>query len=354
MKRRNFIKTVSSAALLSALPKVKALPRATEPAAAGIKDIIKPKRLSEGDTVGLIAPGSLLSEEELKESVENLKSMGFKPVYTDRILARDGYLAGTDEQRSADVNEMFARKDVNGIVAARGGYGCTRILPMLDYDTIKKNPKVLVGYSDITALLYGIYKETGLVCFHGPVGISTFNDFSDFYFKNVLMFPHESITMYNASSDSYRGEAYKTTTIRSGTAEGELAGGNLSLVVSVIGTPYDVDTGGKIVFLEEVGEEPYRVDRMITQMIEAGKFDKAAGIMLGVFSNCVSKSKESGINNSFSVLEVMFDRLFKLGIPVVYGMSFGHITNKFTLPFGLKARLDTLDQTLTLLEPAVI
>ncbi len=354
MKRRNFIKTLSSAALLTSLPAVDGFARTAVSVNPGGKEIIKPKRLKQGDTIGLIAPGSLLSEDELKESVENLKSMGFKPVYTERILARDGYLAGTDGQRSADVNEMFGRKDVDGIVAARGGYGCTRILPMLDYDTIKRNPKVLVGYSDITALLYGIYEETGLICFHGPVGISTFNDFSDFYFKNVLMFPHNKITMYNAASDSSRGEAYKTTTIRSGIAEGELAGGNLSLVVSVIGTPYDVDTEGKIVFLEEVGEEPYRVDRMLTQMLEAGKFDKAAGIMLGVFLNCVSKSKESGINSSFSVLEVMFDRLYDLGIPVVYGMSFGHITNKFTLPFGLKARLDSLDQTLTLLEPAVI
>ncbi len=353
MQRRNFLKTLSVSAAVSTLAPYKMFANANEHNGKKLLDIIKPKRLKKGDTVGLIAPGSILSEDELNESKKNLEDLGFKVVYTNNILARDGYLAGIDKQRADDIHEMFSRKDVNGIVAARGGYGCTRILPMLDYNLIKENPKILVGYSDVTALLFGIFKETGLICFHGPVGISTFNNFSVDYFTNVLIYPHDKLILYNAH-ETTTDAAYKPVTIRGGFAKGQLVGGNLSLVSSVIGTPYDIDTEGKIVFLEEVGEEPYRIDRMITQMMESGKFNKAAGVALGVFTDCISKPKESGINSSFSVLEVLYDRLFRFEIPVVYGMSFGHITNKFTLPFGINAELDTLAQTITLLEPAVI
>ncbi len=350
MKRRKFITSVSAAAAISACSPVVSFSKNLSELD---KKLIKPKRLKKGDTLGLIAPGSFITEKELHESVENLEKLGFKTVYTKNILARDGYLAGTDEQRASDVNEMFQRNDVAGIVCARGGYGCARILPMLEYELIKNNPKVLIGYSDITALLFGIYAKTGLVCFHGPVGISTFNDFSVEYFENVLMNPKENLTMYNALQEKDESE-YIVTPIKSGKASGELAGGNLSIVVSLIGTPFDINMERKIVFLEEVGEEPYRIDRMLTQMIEAGKFEKAAGIALGVFSNCESKPNHSGVDNSFSLREVLFDRLFDLGIPVLYGMSFGHITNKFTLPFGIKAELNSANQTLTLLQKAVV
>ncbi len=352
MQRRNFLKTISATAAFTLINPIESFASNKLVNTKNENEIIKPPKLKIGDTIGLIAPGSFINENELKESVTNLEQLGFKVVFTNNILARDGYLAGTDKQRASDINEMFSRNDVNAIVAARGGYGCTRILPMIDYKTIQNNPKILIGYSDITALLYGIFKETGLVCFHGPVGISTFNDFSVDNFKNVLLFPHDRLTFYNAHENN-NDDLYKPVTIRSGKAQGKLVGGNLSLVVSVIGTPYDIKTNGNIIFLEEVGEEPYRVDRMITQMLEAGKFDKASGVALGVFSGCKSKPSHSAIDNSFSVLEVLFDRLFPLNIPVVYGMSYGHITNKFTIPFGINAELDSLEQTLTLLEPAV-
>ncbi len=352
MQRRNFLRTVTTAAAFTAASPFKGLAEIQDKKHSA-KKIIKPKRLKEGDTIGLVTPGSFINENELKESRDNLEAMGFKVVNSKNILAKNGYLAGTDKQRADDLHEMFSREDVNGIVSARGGYGCTRILPMLDYNLIKNNPKVLVGYSDITALLFGIFKETGLVCFHGPVGISTFNKFSVDNFTDVLIYPHNRLALYNANEQG-KGKSYQPVTIRSGKARGKLVGGNLSLVVSVIGTPYDIDTEGKIIFLEEVGEEPYRIDRMLTQMLESGKFEKAAGVALGVFSNCVPKPDESGIISSFSVPEVLFDRLFNLNIPVVYGMSFGHITNKFTLPFGIEAELDSLEQKLTLLEPAVI
>ncbi len=349
MQRKNFIKSIAAASMGAAiLPAnfsrsfVKNDPRVT-----------KPKKLNSGDTIGLIAPGSFITEDELKESIDNLALLGFKTVYTDAILQRYGYLAGKDKQRADDLNMMFARSDVDGIVAARGGYGCSRILPYLDYNTILKNPKILIGYSDITALLYGIYAKTGVVTFHGPVGISTFNEFSVRNFNDVLMSNKKNITLYNAEEEKEEAEL-NVYPIVTGKGQGKLVGGNLSIVVSMIGTEYDVDYKDKIIFLEEVSEEPYRIDRMLTQMIEAGKFEQASGIMLGIFHDCEAKEKDPSFPKSLTLKEVLLDRLGDLKIPVIYGMSFGHVTNKFTLPFGIESELDSGDGVLKLLENAVI
>ena len=345
MKRRNFIKSISTAAALTAIPKIySAVPTQTK---------IKPPRLKSGDTLGLVAPGSYISEDELKDSVANLEKLGFKVIYNERILSKSGYLAGDDKSRAAELNSMFANTKVDGIFCARGGYGCQRILPMLDYELIKKNPKVLIGYSDITALLNGIYAETGLVTFHGPVGISTFNEFSVTYFNEVLVHPEKDLVLISAPSEDQK-EIHSITMIVSGKAVGELVGGNLSVINSLIGTKYDFNGEGKIIFLEEIGEEPYRIDRMLTQLIQSGKFDKAAGVAMGVFKDCEPKEKDPSFSTSFSLMEVLFDRLSNLNIPVIYGLSFGHIKNKFTLPVGIKAELDTISQTLTLLETAVL
>ncbi|HSP87096.1 MAG TPA: LD-carboxypeptidase [Ignavibacteriaceae bacterium] len=345
MKRKNFIKSLSLASAASFLPSEKFLPFSSRQ-----KKIIKPKKLKAGDTIALVTPGSYISEKELNDSIENLNSLGFKVVYNKSILNQNGYFSGNDKERAAELTEMFSRKDVDGIMCARGGYGCSRILPLLDYDIILDNPKVLIGYSDITALLYGIYSQTGLVCFHGPVGISTFNEFSVNYFKNVLVKPQEKLQLDSTPEENNPDPII----ISSGKAEGELVGGNLSVAVSLIGTEYDIDTEDKIIFIEETSEEPYRVDRMLTQMIMSGKFEKAAGVALGIFDNCEPKKENPSFDNSFSLKEVLFDRLAGLGIPVVYGLSFGHIKNKFTLPFGIKTELNSDTKTLTLLEPAVV
>lgn len=342
MRRTDFLKLLGAASILPGVS-------FAQNGNAVIKKI-KPARLKPGEKIGLIAPGGFIEEKELQESIDNLKSLGFNPVPSDNILARYGYLGGADKQRSDDINTMFSRKDIAGIICARGGYGCTRILPMLDYDLIKNNPKVLCGYSDITALLYGIYAKTGLIGFHGPVGISTFNKFSVDFFSYVLVNPYDRLELISEPESP----DIKITTIRSGKAEGELVGGNLSLIVSVIGTPYDIDSTGKLIFIEETNEEPYRIDRMLTQMIQAGKFKNAAGIILGTFNKCEPNEKEPEFSRSFSLFEVFEDRLFNLGIPVLYGLSFGHIKNKFTLPFGAKAELNSSNQSLTLLESAVL
>lgn len=346
MNRKNFIKYSSILSLVNFIPpKIFAQNKIDN-------EIIKPNRLKIGDKIGLVAPAGFITEKELAEANQNLQTLGFEVVAGENILNRHGYLAGTDKQRADDLNKMFQNKDIKGIVCARGGYGCARMLQYLDYELIKKNPKILLGYSDITILHYAIFSQTGLITFHGPVGISTFNEFSILSLNNVLINPQPILAMWNADEDKTKTE-FNITTIRSGKAKGRLIGGNLSLVVSLIGTKYDVDAKNKIIFLEEIGEEPYRIDRMLTQMIQADKFVNAAGIALGVFSKCESKPDESGISNSFTFTEVLFDRLFNLGIPVIYGLSFGHIKNKLTIPFGAMAELDVDNQIINLLESSV-
>lgn len=346
MRRRNFLSAagIASASLVLS-------PGITF--AESLIKTIKPKKLQIGDTLGLVSPGGFITEAQLEESKTNIASLGFSVVVAKNILHTNGYFAGTDKERAADLHEMFGNKKVDGIVCVRGGYGCARVLDFLDFDLIKRNPKVVIGYSDITALFYGIYSQTGLIGFHGPVATSTFNEFSVANFKNVLMNPQSKTFLNNAVEDGTKSE-YKPMVIRRGKATGKLVGGNLSIVASLIGTKYDVDTKGKIIFLEEVGEEPYRIDRMLTQMIQSGKFKNVAGIALGVFSKCESKPEESGIANSFTLSEVLSERLFRLGVPVIYGLSFGHVVNKFTLPFGVNAELDVDNQSFTLLEKAVV
>lgn len=351
MKRRTFIRSSAVAALGSTIGINNII-------AAGKsyvlqKERIFPDKLKKGDTIGIVAPGSFITVDELAETIVNIEHLGFKTFYTKKILSRTGYLAGSDSERAEDFNKMFADKKVKGIMAARGGYGCTRILPLLNYESIKNNPKILIGYSDITALINVIYEKTGLICFHGPVGISTFNNFTIDYFNQILIKGRNNVELIPSKENSNKPDQIPIT-IRSGVAEGKLVGGNLSIIVSMIGTPYDINTGNKIVFLEDVGEEPYRIDRMLTQMLEAGKFNNVKGIALGIFKNCDVKKDSPEFESSFTLLEVIYDRLFKLKIPIIYGLSFGHIINKFTLPIGVRAKLDTINQKITLLEKAVI
>ena len=348
MKRRNFIKTISAASVAAT-----AFPKSfSDKSSAKTKNLIKPPKLKEGDMIALVTPGSYITEREKEESIKSLRSLGFYVTYSDRLMQKNGYFSATDEERATDLNEKFERKDVQGIMCARGGYGGARILPFLDYDLIENNPKPLIGFSDVTALHYAIYKYSNLITFHGPVSISTFSKFSVRNFEKVLMDLTFEIELTNSTSGS-NYNPYGITVISEGTAEGELIGGNLSIAVSLIGTEYDVDYSGKIIFVEEFLEEPYRIDRMLTQMIQAGKFEDAAGIALGVFKLCEPKKTNPSFNGSFSLMEVLKERLGNLGIPVIYGLSFGHVVDKFTLPIGVKAELNTETEQLKLLEPAV-
>ncbi len=316
------------------------------------KNKIKPNKLNPGDTIGLVAPGFAVAEEALYLAVDTLQKMGFKTHYTNRIKGNFGYFSNTDEERAKDLNEMFANPDINAILCARGGYGCTRILDMLDYEAIETNPKALIGFSDITALINTIYKKTGLVGFHGPVGKTLDNEYSQKYFKKVLMEPQESLPINNAilkDPKQYRNSEYYRYTITPGVGQGELVGGSLTLVAALIGTPYEIDFTDKLVLLEDVEEAPYRIDRMLTQLADVESFTKAKGIIFGVCKGCDRKRT----TENFTLREVIMDRIAPLNIPAVYGMSFGHIPQNSTLPIGIEASFNAYKKQLRLIEAAV-
>lgn len=313
-------------------------------------DIVKPRRLSAGDTVALISPGSYAPDDAVQKAYLNLEGLGLKVKPGRHLRAQRGFTAGTDQQRLDDLHAAFADSDVKAVWCIRGGYGCTRLLPFIDYDLIRRNPKILIGYSDITALIQAIYIETGLVCFHGPVASATFTDYAKEHIVKVLMEAASShIIAVSEKQKEKKEPEYQPVVMKPGRASGVLSGGNLSLLAAMAGTPYAFDFTEKLVFIEEVGERPYRLDRMLTTLLQASNLHKAAGVVLGVFTDCHPKKDEL----SLSLKETLEDRLGGLGIPVVYGLSFGHVSDNCTIPVGIPASLDASQRTIALLEPAV-
>jgi len=316
--------------------------------------IIKPPRLLPGDTVGLISPASAAFESAtIREGVETFQSLGFKVKTGKHIKEKYGYLAGKDENRVADLHQMFKDEEVNAIVALRGGYGSMRLLNLIDYDLIKKNPKIFIGYSDITSLNLGIYHKTGLVTFHGPVAISSFSKYTQDYFLKIVSSTEPIGAILHPEPDNPLRPTAHLNTIRSGRATGKLVGGNLTLFTALLGTPYEVDTKDAILFLEETGEEPYDVDRMLTQLLLAGKLDRVAGIVFDKCPNCKPSDYKPAFYNTFSLEEVLEDRLEKLNCPVLYGLNVGHEADKPTLPMGIKVTLDA-DQKVLIFEEAAV
>lgn len=346
--RRNFIKKIGAFLAFSSFSMVSIGREST--LSQPQKKRILPKKLTEGSLIGLIAPGGDVSEKQLKEAQQNLENLGFKTYFTQNILAKEGYLAGSDEQRASDIMHMFTNPKVDAIFCVRGGYGTARTLNLLNYEQIKQNPKILIGYSDITALITALYQRIGLVSFHGPVATSTFNSFSIESMKNVIQTPqNEYIYDYLREKDTEQSSEYDVYTISGGKASGKLIGGNLMMLVSLVGTKYEPDFEDKIIFIEEVREKPYKVDRMLTQLLMATNFSKAAGIVCGIFNKCDAEN----LDESFSLKEVLTRRLQPLNIPIFYGAPFGHVENKWCLPVGINAFLDADNKTLKLLESAV-
>ncbi|NUQ26425.1 MAG: LD-carboxypeptidase [Saprospiraceae bacterium] len=310
----------------------------------------KPARLKTGDLVGLITPGSYISDESLQKAVQNIENMGFRVKLSPHIREQRGFIAGEDRQRLDDLHGMFADKEVAAVWCARGGYGCSRLLPAIDYKLIAQNPKVLIGYSDVTALLQAVFLQTGLVGFHGPVAASDFTDYTKAQLTAVLIEGKAGHLIAPAEGNlAELNPAYQPFLISPGIAGGPLMGGNLSLLAALAGTPYQADVAGKLLFIEEVGEKPYRIDRMLTQLRQAWPLHRAAGIVLGIFEDCEPKADDL----SLSLPDTLKDRLGDLGIPVAYGFSFGHISHQCTLPLGIQATMDTQHLTITLAEPAV-
>jgi muramoyltetrapeptide carboxypeptidase len=312
---------------------------------------IRPPRLQAGDTIGLVNPSAAVYERQPYElATETLAALGFKVREGAHLRARRGQFAGTDRERAADLNAMFADPSIAGILALTGGSGANRILPLLDYAAIRRTPKFLGGFSDITAVLNAVHARTGLVTFHAPVGVSEWNEFSVRHFRAVAM----DGAAHLMSNPRERGELPapkddRILTIRPGIARGRLVGGNLAVLSSLAGSGYLPPFEGAILFLEEINEFIYRVDRMLSTLKLMGALDRLAGVVIGQFTNCTP-----GEGFGTLTLDEVFDDYFgALGVPVYRGAMIGHIRRKFTVPIGAQAEIDAVAGTIRLLAPAV-
>lgn len=335
MKRRSFLKMAGFGSAAGVFDRYYNSERTDQN-----RQLIKPKRLKTGDTVALTAPaGILYDESEFDRMKKDLESFGFNVVFGEFVRERYGYFAGRDHQRALDLNRFFADPQIDGIVSVRGGWGCSRILPYLDFDRIRENPKVYCGFSDNTTLHLAFLAYSGLVSFHGPNGASEWNAFTKQSFRDVVM---------DGKTAEYHSVS-KVETLYSGIAEGRLIGGNLSILVTSLGTPYEPDPSGAILFVEDIGEEPYKVDRMLTHLARAGFLDKISGFIFGQCTDC-----ESDGSRGFTMKEVIQHHILPLEIPAVVGMDIGHDENNFTIPVGVKGSLDADMGMLRLMEPGVV
>lgn len=306
------------------------------------------KKLKFGDTLGFIAPsGAVRTEGAIERAVQETERMGFKVKLGESAGQKYGYLSGTDELRARDINAMFADDEVDAIVCLRGGYGAMRLLDKIDYDLIARHPKIFVGFSDITALHIALLNRCGLATFHGPMAAANWagkplDDFSRDSMYRSLMNAVPAGELSNPPE-------YPRQMVNPGQAEGLLVGGNLMLIASSLGTPWEIDTKGRIIFIEEVGERTYCVDRMLTQLRLAGKFDECAGVVFGDFADCPVEYPEFGL----TLEEIIREVVAPCGKPIFTGLRCGHCTPKLTLPFGVKCRMDAEKCTLTVLESAV-
>lgn len=312
----------------------------------------KPPRLRRGDTVGLIKPAGFLADEfDLQIAFESVAAMGLVPKAAPHLLSRFGYLAGQDKDRAADINAMYADDSVRAVFAVRGGWGSARILPYLNFDLIRANPKLLIGFSDITALHMAFAARAGFTTIHGPNAGSPWGKLSWNSFKSVA-FDGETPVYRNpqATEDRLVQRDWRTQTIRPGKAAGRLLGGNLSVLTALVGTPYLPRFDGAILFLEDVGEAEYRIDRMLTQLALAGVLRRVAGVVFGQCTDCRGTGPSYG---GFTVSQVLRQHLQPLGVPAYQGALFGHIDDQFSLPVGARAEIDATAGSIRLLEPAV-
>ena len=297
---------------------------------------VKPERLKPGDVIGIVAPASPFDTNMFDQGIAVLKSMGFNVFIPDDVAVKKGYFAGSDVHRANILNRLFADSSIKAIVCARGGFGSIKILPLLDFEAVKKNPKIFCGFSDITALLSVLSAGSGLVTFHGPV-ITTLGSAGQ-RTKDALLAAFTQDTKLEIILET--GVALKP-----GTCTGTVSGGNLASLCHLVGTPYAQNFEGHIVLLEEINEAPYRIDRMLTQMKLAGCFDRISGLMLGYFKGC----------GAMDEIYKIVDNIFKgINIPILAGFEAGHGENNITIPLGLKATLDTYKNVLWFHEVATV
>ena len=301
---------------------------------------IKPERLRSGDTVGIVAPASPPADSgRIDRAVAALEALGFRVKFAPNVRRRHGFLAGSDRERAGDLMRMFGDREVRAILCVRGGHGDTRLLPLLDFAAIRRQPKIFVGYSDVTALLCALRTRANLVSFHGPM----LN--ADFVANGFPRFTRESffrtLTQPLAPGGICQGYRAKTVRVlRGGMAAGELVGGNLSMLCATIGTPWQPSFRRKILFFEDVNEPPYRIDRMLTHLLNAGLLRQVAGVAVGLNANCNDPSAKKGGEYRQTLDDVLAERLSPLKIPVVTGLPFGHVKDNATVPVGARAVLD--------------
>jgi muramoyltetrapeptide carboxypeptidase len=305
---------------------------------------VKPPALQPGDTVGIIAPASNLKRELLDAGCQALRAMGYQPFYFDSILDQDLYFAGPVKRRAQELEEMFLRPEVRAIVCARGGYGANYLLDAIDLQKIKSNPKIFVGYSDITTLLTYFTDAAGLITFHGPMVAK------DFAHPDGVELASWKAALGGSSEWAFDLAGVKP--LVEGAAQGILYGGCLSLLVASLGTPYEIQTAGTILFIEDVAARPYQIDRMLMQLKLAGKLNGVRGIMFGEMLDCVQHQ-----NQSYTLEDVVLRVVGDLHMPIAYGLRSGHVSrSNITLPIGVRAALDIKhgEVSLRILESATV
>ena len=312
-------------------------------------NIIKPPRLRKGDLIGLVAPAtSPLSSERIEKGVRYLEQLGYRVRVGKHVLETDGYLAGKDEHRAEDLNDMMRDKNVKAIIAIRGGYGTPRILPLLDYRAARDNPKVIVGYSDITALQLALFRKTGLVTFSGPMsGVEMWNSIDPYTEENFW----PVVTSKTKIGILQNPDDEPTEVLREGKSEGRLLGGNFSLVSSMMGTPYLPGLRKSILILEDVDEAPHRIDRMFAQLRNANILKNLSGLLLAKFTDCKPSDPSKPHRTVDQILKEVAGRMNR---PVIGNVQYGHIDKKLTIPIGLRTRIDTHKNRIEILESGVL
>lgn len=351
MKRRELIKTLSAGALLAQLPVLSQskiyVGDNLETAA-----VLKARALKPGDSIGIISPATAVTSPDDYALVKELADyLGLKYKFAKNVKKGSGYKTRSVNERIDDLHEMFSDEEVNAVICIRGGYGSGQILDKIDYTLIKKHPKIFIGYSDITAMHLAINKVTGLVTFHGPMLLASFPQLTIDNFKKTIFSSEPIGILKNPDAKTPVRSANPVRTIKSGKSTGRLTGGNLSIICSLMGTKYEIDTKDKILFIEDVDEEPYRIDRMLTQLKTAGKLDQAAGIVFGNCTDCSSSSKlKPSLSWDYSLAEVLDNILGDIAKPSFFGLTFGHSPNQFTLPYGVTAEMDADSCSINIIE----
>ena len=317
------------------------------------KELIKPRQLKKGDTIGIVSPSSGLWERSrLWSAIENIESMGYKVKLADNVYKNTYYLAGDDEERAQGLHHMFEDDTVDAIFCSQGGYGAARLWEYLDFATIKHNPKIFLGYSDTTALHIAMIQKTGLVTFHGPDALDMGNRRKTPYTLEGLM---KAITCNGPiGSIKMARDDKKVVRVVPGIITGPVTGGNITLICSTLGTPYEIDTKGKILFIEDLDVEPWSMDHLFMHLYNAGKLHDAIGFVIGECVNCVPKKIDSAFYSQRSLEDVIFDIFERIGKPTIYGLPIGHTKEIATIPLGVCGVLDATEGTFNIIEKGVI